>query len=41
MKKDFPLSGFLEFQYDTENKSVSIVSNELTQEFRLFSHENY
>jgi NADH:ubiquinone oxidoreductase subunit C len=41
MKKDFPLTGFLEFQYNSDNKSIAIVSNELSQEFRFFSHESY
>jgi NADH dehydrogenase (ubiquinone) Fe-S protein 3 len=41
MRRDFPLSGFFEFQYDSENKSILISSNEFSQEYRLFSNETY
>lgn len=36
LRKDFPLSGFLELQYDEENKIISYFPLEFSQEYRLF-----
>jgi len=36
MRKDFPLSGYVEVRYDDETKKVLIEPIFLTQEFRLF-----
>lgn len=38
MRKDFPLSGFFETLYNTNKKSVVIENIELSQEFRVYSH---
>jgi NADH dehydrogenase (ubiquinone) Fe-S protein 3 len=39
MRKDFPLSGFIELRYDETKKRVVIEPLEFTQEFRLFTYE--
>jgi len=39
MRKDFPLSGFVEFRYDEGKKRVIGEPIELTQEFRSFTFE--
>jgi NADH:ubiquinone oxidoreductase subunit C len=39
MRKDFPLSGFIELKYDSELKRVVLEPLELAQEFRYFTHE--
>jgi len=39
MKKDFPLSGFLELKYDESKKRIVAEPLELTQEFRSFTFE--
>jgi NADH:ubiquinone oxidoreductase subunit C len=40
MRKDFPLTGFVEVRYDDELKMVIIEKIELTQEFRFFELES-
>lgn len=37
LRKDFPLSGFVELQYDEETKLVSYFALELTQEYRNYN----
>ena len=37
LRKDFPLSGFLELRYDGEQKCVVYESLELSQDFRFFN----
>ena len=37
MRKDFPLSGFIEVRYDEAKKRVVAETIELSQEFRLFN----
>ena len=39
MRKDFPLSGYVEFRYDEAKKRVIGEPIELAQEFRSFSYE--
>lgn len=39
MRKDFPLSGFVEVRYDETKKRVVLEPIELAQEFRLFTFE--
>ena len=39
MRKDFPLSGYVEFRYDETKKRVIGEPVELAQEFRSFSYE--
>jgi NADH dehydrogenase (ubiquinone) Fe-S protein 3 len=39
MRKDFPLSGYVEFRYDENKKRVIGEPIELTQEFRSFNFE--
>jgi NADH dehydrogenase (ubiquinone) Fe-S protein 3 len=39
MRKDFPLSGFVEFRFDESKKRVVGEPIELTQEFRSFTFE--
>jgi len=39
MRKDFPLSGYVEVRYDLTKRRVVLESIELTQEFRSFSFE--
>lgn len=38
LRKDFPLTGFLEVRFDDENKSVVHEEVVLTQEYRLFDY---
>jgi len=40
LRKDFPLTGFLELRYDDEQKSIIYEEVELTQEFRFFDFES-
>jgi len=40
LRKDFPLTGFLELRYDEEQKSILYESVELSQEFRFFDFES-
>lgn len=37
MRKDFPLSGYVEVRYDQQKRRIVLESVELTQEFRLFT----
>jgi NADH/F420H2 dehydrogenase subunit C len=39
LRKDFPLSGYVEVSYDSSKKRVVVEPLELAQEFRLFSYE--
>jgi len=39
MRKDFPLSGFIELRYDETKKRVVIEPIEFVQEFRSFTYE--
>lgn len=39
MRKDFPLSGYVELRYDQTKKRIVLESVELTQEFRYFTCE--
>lgn len=39
LRKDFPLSGFVEVSYDVIKKRVSLDSLELSQEFRAFNYD--
>lgn len=39
MRKDFPLSGFIELRYDLKQKQIVFCPVELSQEFRSFSFE--
>jgi len=39
MRKDFPLSGYVEVRYDSLKKKVVVESLELAQEFRFFTYE--
>jgi len=39
MRKDFPLSGFVEIRYDQVKRRIVIEPIELTQEYRFFSFE--
>jgi NADH:ubiquinone oxidoreductase subunit C len=40
LRKDFPLTGFIEVRYDDEIKRVTYESLELSQEFRLFDFQS-
>lgn len=40
LRKDFPLTGFVEVRYDDELRSVLYENLELTQEFRFFDFES-
>lgn len=40
LRKDFPLSGYVELRYDEINKYVVVEPLELSQEFRYFKFEN-
>lgn len=40
LRKDFPLTGFLELRYDEEQKSILYEDVELSQEFRFFDFES-
>jgi NADH:ubiquinone oxidoreductase subunit C len=37
LRKDFPLSGYIEIRYDDEKSSIVYEPLELTQEYRLFN----
>jgi len=37
MRKDFPLSGFIELRYDENKKRVIVEPLQLTQNYRLFN----
>jgi len=37
LRKDFPLSGYLEIRYDDENMMLLYEKVELAQEFRVFT----
>lgn len=39
LRKDFPLTGFVEVAYDSTKKRISLEDVELSQEFRLFSYD--
>lgn len=39
LRKDFPLSGYVEVVYDSSKKRVVVEPLELAQEFRFFSYE--
>ena len=39
LRKDFPLSGYIELRYDELSKSIILETLELMQEFRLFKLE--
>ena len=39
MRKDFPLSGYVEVRYDQIKKRIVVEPVELAQEFRAFSYE--
>jgi NADH/F420H2 dehydrogenase subunit C len=39
MRKDFPLSGYVELRYDQTKKRIVLESVELAQEFRYFTFE--
>jgi hypothetical protein len=39
MRKDFPLSGYVELRYDQSKKRIVLEPIELTQEFRSFSYD--
>ena len=39
LRKDFPLSGFVEVRYDEKNKKVVNEFLELTQEYRVFDFQ--
>ena len=40
MRKDFPLSGYIEVKYDVSTKSILLQSVELSQDFRSFLYSN-
>jgi len=39
LRKDFPLSGYIELRYDEISKSIILEPLELAQEFRFFKLE--
>ena len=39
MRKDYPLSGYIELRYDQDKKRIVVESIELAQDFRLFNFE--
>jgi len=39
LRKDFPLSGYVEVRYDSVKKRVSLEGLELSQEFRSFNYD--
>lgn len=39
MRKDFPLSGYIELRYDQTSKRIALEPLELAQEFRYFTYE--
>lgn len=40
MRKDYPLSGFIELRYDQNKKRIVVENIELAQDFRFFSFES-
>jgi len=40
MRKDFPLSGYIEVRYDDNKKRIIVEPLELTQELRYFTFES-
>ena len=40
LRKDFPLTGFKEVQYEDSVKQIEYTSTELTQSYRLLSHSS-
>lgn len=40
LKKDFPLTGYVEIRYDESNKKILTESIQLIQEFRVFEFQN-
>lgn len=40
MRKDYPLSGFVELRYDQNKKRIVVENLELAQDFRFFSFES-
>ena len=40
LRKDFPLTGFIEIYYDDENKRILYEPVELSQEYRVFNLQN-
>lgn len=40
LRKDFPLSGYIELRYDEISKSIVLEPLELSQEFRFFKLES-
>jgi NADH/F420H2 dehydrogenase subunit C len=40
MRKDFPLSGYVELRYNEKKKRIVVEPIELTQEFRSFTFQN-
>lgn len=41
LKKDFPLSGYIELRYDDSQKRVIYESIEMSQEYRVFSFKSF
>ena len=39
MRKDFPLSGYVELRYDQSKKRIVLEPIELSQEFRSFTYD--
>jgi len=39
MRKDFPLSGYVELKYDQNKKRIVVEPLQLSQEFRSFTFE--
>jgi NADH:ubiquinone oxidoreductase subunit C len=39
MRKDFPLSGYIELKYDSTSKRIVLEPLELAQEFRSFGYD--
>lgn len=40
MRKNYPLSGFIELRYDQNKKRIVVESLELAQDFRAFVFDN-
>jgi NADH-quinone oxidoreductase subunit C len=40
LRKDFPLTGYVEARFDETQKRVILEPTEITQEFRFFQFEN-
>jgi len=41
LRKDFPLTGYVEVRYDDSQKRVIYESVEMMQEYRVFNFENH